>query len=68
MAGSGYRRKSGSVPAHDENAVVSGHRADPACGYHRAPKLAPSLARSAEPPIGDHGATGVGMSQIKLAT
>jgi len=25
------------------------------------------LARSAEPPIGDHGATGVGMGQIKLA-
>jgi hypothetical protein len=25
------------------------------------------LARSAERPIGDHGATGVGMGQIKLA-
>jgi hypothetical protein len=47
----GYRRKSESAPADDKNAVVSGHRADPACGNLRAPKLAPSLARFAEPPI-----------------
>jgi hypothetical protein len=31
------------------------------------PKLAPSLARSAEPPVGDHRATDVGMGQIRVA-
>ena len=62
----GYRRNSGSVTADDGNAVVRGHRAGPARGNLRGLARA-SLARPAEPPLGDHRATGVGMGQIRLA-
>jgi hypothetical protein len=67
MSPCGYRRTLDLSVADDGNAVVSGHRADSARGHQRAPKLAPSLARFAEPPIGDYRATRVGMGKIRLA-
>jgi hypothetical protein len=44
MSEFGYRRNCEFGTADDENGVVSGHRADPACGHLRDPKLAPSFS------------------------